>query len=124
MALETLAERIEKLEEYQKEGLRWISNIAAHLQRMDRRIEQNERMLEEMRAARQNGTVHEYPCPIAGCPQVFYGTRGGWDGHVGSPRMHPDWHPGVTDSEERRRLFKQDYAAWFSAAPKNFRMVL
>ena len=31
MALETLAERIEKLEEYQKEGLRWISNIAAHL---------------------------------------------------------------------------------------------
>lgn len=54
----------------------------------------------------------EYPCPIPGCTKVFYGTRGGWDAHVASWRMHPHWHPDVTDGEERKRRFKREYPRW------------
>ena len=64
MALETLEQRIEKLEDYQQEGLRWISNMAAHLVKMDHRIELMEEtqrdirdILQELRAVRQNGTA-------------------------------------------------------------------
>ena len=55
----------------------------------------------------------EYPCPIPGCQWIFYGSRGGWDGHVESLRKHPDWHRRVSDPGERKRIFKQQYAAWF-----------
>lgn len=57
----------------------------------------------------------EYPCPIQGCPKVFHGSRSGWDGHVGSLRLHSDWHRRVSDPEERRRIFKHEYADWFRA---------
>ena len=33
-----------------------------------------------------------YPCPIPACTKVFRGARGGWDAHVASFRMHPQWH--------------------------------
>ena len=54
----------------------------------------------------------EYRCPIPGCTKVFRGTRGGWDAHVASWRMHPNWHPDVTDGEERKRRFRREYPRW------------
>ena len=54
-----------------------------------------------------------YPCPIPGCSKVFTGTRGGWDAHVASRRMHPYWHPGATNPDDRKRLFKEEFGYWF-----------
>ena len=54
-----------------------------------------------------------YPCPIPGCAHVFHNTRSGWDGHIGSLRQHPQWHPDLQDPEERKRLFEQEFADWF-----------
>lgn len=51
----------------------------------------------------------EYPCPIPGCSKIFRRSRGGWDAHVGSLRIHPDWHPDVSNPEERKRIFKAEY---------------
>lgn len=55
-----------------------------------------------------------YRCPIPGCGKVFAGSRGGWDGHAGSLRKHPDWNPEVTDPEQRRQLFRREFGDWFS----------
>lgn len=52
-------------------------------------------------------------CPIQGCEKEFRGSRGGWDAHVGSVRAHPDWLPGVNDSDERKRLFRDNFPDWF-----------
>jgi hypothetical protein len=57
-----------------------------------------------------------YRCPIPGCEKVFHGSRGGWDGHVGSRRVHPDWHPEIEDSDERKRLFRSEFGHWFGEA--------
>lgn len=54
-----------------------------------------------------------FPCPIPGCDKIFHGSRGGWDAHVGSLRIHPDWHADVTDEEKRKWLFKKEYVRWF-----------
>ena len=51
----------------------------------------------------------EYPCPIPGCSKIFRRSRGGWDAHVGSLRIHPDWHPDVSNPEERKWIFKAEY---------------
>ena len=59
-----------------------------------------------------NGGV-EYRCPIPGCGKVFSGSRGGWDAHVGSARLHPHWRRGVADPEERKRLFREEFRDWF-----------
>ena len=53
-----------------------------------------------------------YRCPIPGCAKVFYGSRGGWDAHIEWLRMHPNWHPGITDRTERKRLFRCEYRDW------------
>ena len=58
----------------------------------------------------------KYRCPIPGCDKVFSGSRRGWDRHVESPRMHPNWHPEVRDPDERKRLFMRDYLEWFESA--------
>ena len=55
----------------------------------------------------------EYRCPIPGCSKVFHGSRGGWDAHVASIRLHPAWYPDVSNPEERKRIFKHEYADWF-----------
>lgn len=55
-----------------------------------------------------------YRCPIPGCDKVFVGSRGGWDGHAGSLQKHPDWHPKITEPEQRRRLFRREFGDWFS----------
>ena len=54
-----------------------------------------------------------YRCPIAGCDKVFQGSRGGWDGHVGSLRLHPDWHPELQVAEERKRRFETEFPGFF-----------
>jgi len=55
-----------------------------------------------------------WPCPIPGCPpHVFRGSRGGWDAHVTSIENHPNWHPDVTDPDERKRLFRASYPEFF-----------
>ena len=54
-----------------------------------------------------------YSCPIPGCSKVFTVTRGGWDAHVASRGKHPDWHPDVTDPDDRKRMFKTEYGHWF-----------
>lgn len=54
-----------------------------------------------------------FRCPINGCQKVFPGYPNGWDGHVGSPRLHPDWHPELPDPKERRAQFKREFAWWF-----------
>ena len=68
-------------------------------------------------AAARSGAVG-FRCPIPGCEKVFTGTRSGWDAHVGSLRKHPDWHPEVRDSDERKRLFERDYPSWLSSTSK------
>ncbi len=52
-------------------------------------------------------------CPIAGCRKVFAKTRGGWDGHVGSSRVHPRWHPELLATPERKRQFKFEFPEFF-----------
>ena len=54
-----------------------------------------------------------YRCPIPGCEKVFSGSRRGWDAHVGSARVHPEWWPGLDDPEERKRLFRDAFRDWF-----------
>ena len=61
--------------------------------------------------------VMRYPCPINGCEKVFEGGRGGWDAHVASPRMHPDWYPHLEDGSERKWLFRLTHADWFGDTP-------
>lgn len=59
------------------------------------------------------GDARVYRCPIAGCDKVFQGSRGGWDGHVGSRRLHPDWHPELQEAEERKRRFETEFPGFF-----------
>ena len=54
-----------------------------------------------------------YRCPIPGCSKVFRHSRGGWDAHVASLRKHPDWHPRLSDPDERKRRFRDEFGHWF-----------
>ena len=58
-------------------------------------------------------TGRTYRCPIPDCDKVFVGSRGGWDGHVGSKRLHPLWHPEITSAEERKARFAIEFAHFF-----------
>ncbi len=60
-----------------------------------------------------SASTAELTCPIPGCRKVFLGSRGGWDAHVGSARIHPEWHPEVEDGEERKSLFRSEFPSWF-----------
>ncbi len=66
-------------------------------------------------AGRETSTGHRrvHQCPIPGCTKVFVGSRGGWDGHVGSPRKHPNWLPEITDPGQRRQAFRREFGDWF-----------
>ncbi len=57
--------------------------------------------------------VRVFRCPIAGCDKVFRGSRGGWDGHVGSLRLHPTWHPELEEADARKRLFETEFPMFF-----------
>ena len=52
-------------------------------------------------------------CPIEGCGKIYQGTRGGWDGHVGSARNHPSWHPELITVEARKRQFEREFPEFF-----------
>jgi hypothetical protein len=54
-----------------------------------------------------------YRCPIPECQKLFIGSRGGWDGHVGAFRMHPNWHPHITDHGDRLEAFRTEYPEFF-----------
>jgi hypothetical protein len=55
-------------------------------------------------------------CPIPGCVKEWPNRRGGWDGHVGSLKNHPSWHPDVLHAAERRRLFALEFPEFFERA--------
>ncbi len=55
-------------------------------------------------------------CPIPGCDMVFSGGRVGWDGHVGSVRIHPQWHSTIDLPEARRRQFKTEFPEFFGSS--------
>ncbi|MEO8033053.1 MAG: hypothetical protein ABI837_01380 [Acidobacteriota bacterium] len=57
--------------------------------------------------------VRVFRCPIAGCDKVFLGSRGGWDGHVGSLRLHPNWHPELEEAAARKRRFETEFPMFF-----------
>jgi hypothetical protein len=57
--------------------------------------------------------VRVFRCPIAGCDKVFRGSRGGWDGHVGSLRLHPNWHPELQETYARKRRFETEFPTFF-----------
>ena len=57
--------------------------------------------------------VRVFRCPIAGCDKVFHGSRGGWDGHVGSIRLHPNWHPELEEADARKRRFETEFPTFF-----------
>jgi hypothetical protein len=52
-------------------------------------------------------------CPIPGCTKTWPNGRGGWDRHVEVLGMHRDWHPSVSDPEERKRRFKREFPEFF-----------
>ena len=52
-------------------------------------------------------------CPIPGCSKVFASGRLGWDAHVGAYSRHPSWCPNVRDADQRKALFRQQFADWF-----------
>ena len=52
-------------------------------------------------------------CPIPGCDHVFIGGRAGWESHVGPHHNHDQWHGDVTDTAERKKLFKDEFKWWF-----------
>ncbi|SDB57512.1 hypothetical protein [Bauldia litoralis] len=54
-----------------------------------------------------------FRCPIAGCDKVFQGSRGGWDAHVGSRRLHPGWHPELEEAHDRKRRFEAEFPEFF-----------
>lgn len=54
-----------------------------------------------------------FRCPIAGCDKVFLGSRGGWDAHVGSRRLHPEWHPELEVAHDRKRRFEAEFPEFF-----------
>ncbi|GEM_PF-2076621 len=55
--------------------------------------------------------TRRFRCPI--CDMPFKNGRSGWDSHVGSFSKHPDWHPNVSQPEERKRLFKIEFPGFF-----------
>ncbi|MAE69657.1 MAG: hypothetical protein CME06_04205 [Gemmatimonadetes bacterium] len=52
-------------------------------------------------------------CPIEGCTKAFQSGRLGWDAHVGSLRIHPDWEPRLLSPEERKDAFRRQFGDWF-----------
>jgi hypothetical protein len=73
-----------------------------------------ERTIEPVRReANVRDGARVYRCPIAGCDKVFQGSRGGWDGHIGSLRLHGEWHPELQEAEERKRRFETEFPDFF-----------
>jgi hypothetical protein len=88
-----------------------------HVQDVVRTTRSAARPVEPVHHATKVGDVRDsarvYRCPIPGCDKVFRGSRGGWDGHVGSLRLHPDWYPELQEAEERNRRFETEFPGFF-----------
>lgn len=54
-----------------------------------------------------------YRCPIPECKKVFIGSRGGWDGHVGALRIHPNWQPYIKVHGDRLKVLRTEYPEFF-----------
>ncbi len=54
-----------------------------------------------------------YYCPIPGCTKQFRMGRAGWDSHVTSFRLHPNWLPDIKDGDKRKSKFRKDFLEWF-----------
>jgi hypothetical protein len=52
-------------------------------------------------------------CPSPGCSKVFRSGRLGWDAHVGSTSLHPDWEPTLASPEQRKSAFRAQFFDWF-----------
>jgi 8-oxo-dGTP diphosphatase len=52
-------------------------------------------------------------CPIEGCQKVFLSGRSGWDSHVASASLHPDWEPALVSSADRKSAFRAQFSDWF-----------
>ena len=57
--------------------------------------------------------LRTYQCPIPGCGKVYQGSRGGWDAHVGSLRIHPSWHPELQSEEGRKQTYRSEFPDFF-----------
>jgi hypothetical protein len=66
--------------------------------------------------SRKSITVPGLDCPIPGCNKRFQNGRMGWDAHVASLRLHPEWYPALTAGEERKARFRQEFRDWFEEA--------
>lgn len=73
----------------------------------------NRQQVSSAMAPSRSRDMRSYSCPIPGCVWVFKGSRGGWDGHVGSPRTHTNWHPELESAEDRRNAFKVEFREFF-----------
>lgn len=58
-------------------------------------------------------STKEYQCPIGDCGKIFKNSRAGWDSHVESTKIHPNWYPEINEGNERKKLFKHDFPDWF-----------
>jgi hypothetical protein len=52
-------------------------------------------------------------CPIPGCIKEYRNSRGGWDAHVGSIRIHPNWHPELVSARARKEQFRAEFREFF-----------
>jgi hypothetical protein len=59
------------------------------------------------------GAGRSFRCPIEGCEKIYEGTRGGWDGHVGSARIHPHWHRELSSAKARKKQFETEFPDFF-----------
>jgi hypothetical protein len=57
--------------------------------------------------------VKTFRCPIPKCKKVFIGSRSGWDGHVGSVSIHPNWHPELVSPADRISQFQEEFPDFF-----------
>lgn len=91
----------------------WLSRSQltgkAAVQTMNSSVER----VRQARLGNQRQGRNVYSCPIAGCDKIFQGSRGGWDGHVGSVRLHRDWHPELHDAESRKSQFEFEFPDFF-----------
>lgn len=62
---------------------------------------------------RNKQAAKQYRCPIPACNKMFIESRGGWDGHVGSVRIHPEWYPDLLRPDDRKRRFERDFPQFF-----------
>ncbi len=67
----------------------------------------------QVRSQRGSRAGSPKKCPIDGCEKVFRCGRSGWDAHVGSTSLHPDWEPTLVSLEKQKSAFRKQFSDWF-----------